>query len=362
MFTDIEQLKSDFLAYLNFLIFSSPEILVEKIQPLQGTKLRKIKFQSDLERKLSITSEAKNSNVILNKEDLGIYGFSVSDFKRNIEAIKNNDKNSEKLLYQAIEEMIDSNNEKLYKIYVPLAILIYTELYEKFKHAHSKKKDDNEIHNLLLLNCIDAISPENKNSGRLVCNLITFISAYEYRDLNFNEFLNITPFYQDDRTYEYIFNIIKTIQLTSYKETYINLMQSIEELDKLQVKDKSAINNLITKLKDATKDCFKDLIQAAFYEKQEKYIREKEITEKLHKSCFELINDYQNEHMDEFKNQENTFLKILRFIANLFPTSILPYSKKMTLFFNKKENYIKRTSEITSQLDQLATLNFFRRY
>lgn len=65
MFTDIEQLKSEFLDYLNFLIFSSPEILVEKVQPLQGTKLRKIKFQSDSERKLSITSEGKNSNVIL---------------------------------------------------------------------------------------------------------------------------------------------------------------------------------------------------------------------------------------------------------------------------------------------------------
>lgn len=354
---DIQQLN-DFLIYLNFLVFPSPEILVEKIvSSFQETKLRKITLKSNSGKSLSI--ESKNRPIItLTKSDLEKYGLSVEDFRKRIEDIKNKD--SKKIFSAAVEEIIILHNKKLCEIYVPFAILIYTQLYEIFSHTY-KKKDSKEIHNLILINCIDAISPENTNSDKLVYNLITFITAYQYPNLDFTEFLKTIENYQDDGTSEYIFNTIKTIQSTSYKGTYINLIQSIEELGNLQVKDKSAINNLITKLKDTTTDCFRELIQAAFYEKQEKYIREKEITEKLRKSCFKLIEDYRNENIDEFKNQEDIFLKILRFIVNLFPTSIVSNSKKMTLFFKKEENYKMRTSQVISQVDQLANLNFFSR-
>lgn len=355
---DIEELKQDFLCYINFLVFPSPEILVGKISPIfQKNALSKIKIKHDNEKILF--TEPKDKICHLTKSDLGKYGLSVEDFRKGIEDIKSKD--PKKIFLAAVKEIIILHNKKLCEIYIPSVILIYTKLFEKVSHVHPKKNSD-KIHNLILRDCIDAISPENPNSMRILYNLLTFISAYQHPDLDFTDFLKTIDNYQDDGTCKCIFNTTKTIQLTSYKETYINLIQLIEELDKLQVKDKVAIHNVITKLKDTTTIFFRDLIQAAFYEKQEKYIREREITKKLRNSCFELIEDYRNEHIDEFKNQEGIFLKILRFIVNLFPTSIISDSKKMTLFFNKKENYIKRTSEITSQLDQLATLNFFRRY
>lgn len=359
MLTDIEQLKNDFLIYLNFLVFAPQEDLFEKIKPLEITKLRKIEFQSHSDGKLSIIRKSEKTPITLTltKKELGIYGLNNEEFKRSIEAIKNNGKDREKLLFQAVEEAINLNNKKLCEIYIPSAILTYTKLFEK--NADFKEKDSS--HDSLLLNCLDAISPKKPNSNQLVYNLITFIRAYQYRDLNFNDFLKTIPPYQDDGTCEYIFNTIKTIQLTPFKETYINLIQSIEELDKLQVKDKSAINNLIIKLKDTTTVCFRDLTQAAFYTKQEKYIREKEVTKKLRNDCIELIKDYRDEHVDEFKKQLGSFQKILQIIVNNILTLFLSDSKKMTFFFNKEENYNKKTSEVTSQLDQLANLNFFSR-
>ena len=362
MLTDIEQLKNDFLVYLNFLIFPSPESLIEKIKPLQGTQLRKIKFQSDSERKLSIKNRDKNIPVItLYQNELEIYGLSISDFETSIKAIKNNDKNKKKLLSQAIKEIIDFRNEKLCKIYVPLAILTYTELYEKFKLAHSKEKDSHKIHTLILESCIDTFSQINSDFNRLTFNLITFISAYEYQNFDFNEISSIILSDQDDRTYEYIFNTTKKIQLTPYKETFINLLHSIEELDNLPANDIAAINDLTKKLKDLTKNCFKDLIQATFYEKNEKYTSEKEATKKLYNCCDELITEYRREHPDEFKNKWGPFQRILQLIVNLIPTAFLSRSKRMSFFFNKEENYNKITSEITLQLNQLASLNFFSR-
>ena len=255
---DIEQLKQDFLLYLNFLVFPSPEILVEKIlSPFQETKLRKITLKSNSGKDLSIESK-DGSIIILTKNDLGKYGLSVEGFRKGIEDIKSKD--PKKIFSVAVEEIFILHNKKLCEIYVPSAILVFNKLYEKFKHANSKEKTS-EIYDLILKECINAFPEENTNAVGLLYSCLSFISAYQYPDLDsfdilenilFNEELDSTT----TGTYLNILNAVRTIQLTQYKETYNKLIKLIEVLNSLQVKDKDAMNNLIIELKSLTEFYF----------------------------------------------------------------------------------------------------------
>lgn len=352
---DVEQLKQDFLRYIDFLAFSSPEILVDKVSSvLQKNELSKIKIKHD--NKKILFTDPKDKICHLTKSDLGKYGLSVEDFRKAIEDIKSED--PKKIFSAVVEEVINLHNKKLCKTHIPSVILVYTKLFEKVSHVHPKKNSD-KIHNLILRDCIDAISPENPNSTRILYNLLTFISAYQHPDFDYTDFLKTIDNYQDDGTCKCIFNTTKTIQLTSYKETYINLIQSIEELDKLQVKDKDAMNNLIIELKSLTEFYFSKLIRANFYGQTEKYNCEKEFTKKLSDSCKELINDYEKKHSDEFKNSGilNSILTNILWLIGKFISPVLSKEKKMTFFSEKKT----KITEINSQLDQFATQPFFSR-
>lgn len=361
---DIEQLKQDFLLYLNFLVFSSPEILVEKIpQIFQKTALYKIEIQhNDDEKILFIGHKDKiKYECHLTKSDLGKFGLSLEDFRKNIEDIKN--KASKKIFSQAIKEVIILHNKKLCEIYVPSAILVFNKLYEKFKHANSKEKTS-EIYDLILKECIDTFPEENTNAVGLLYSCLSFISAYQYPDLDsfdilenilFNEELDSTT----TGTYLNILNAVRTIQLTQYKKTYNKLIRLIETLNSLQVKDQDAMNNLIIELKSLTEFYFPKLIQGTFYEQAEKYKCEKEITEKLRDSCKELIDDYEKKHSDEFKHPGilNSILTYILWLIGKFISPVLSKEKKMTFFSDKKT----KITEINSQLDQFATQPFFSR-
>lgn len=342
MFTDIEQLKSEFLGYLNFLIFSSPEFLVEKVQPLQGTKLRKIKFKSDLERKLSITSEGKNSNVILNKKDLGIYGFSVSDFKRNIEAIKNNDKNSEKLLYQAIEEVINLNNIKLYKSFIAQTILTYTKLYGKFRFANPNV-DKNGIYYL-----IDEFIENSliDKPSLLIYNY--FKRAYQGYE-NSTCFESI--FGDETENLKIIFNITKELKLnfTPYQNSYTTLINLIETFY-IHAEDKEAANSLIDQLKYHTNLSFSTLIQKSSGKQIEKtVIKDFKLTVE------KLIKNYIEDHPIECKKQRSILDYLLWFITKIIPESVFPKDKRMALFGKYTETG-KEIKNLTRVIEKTANL------
>lgn len=149
-----------------------------------------------------------------NKKDLGICGFSVSDFKRNIEAIKNNDKNSEKLLYQAIEEVINFNNIKLYKISIASAILTYTKLYGKFRLANPNV-DKNVIYYL-----IDEIIEKSLIDKPILLIYNYFKRAYQGYE-NSTCFASI--FGDETEDLKIIFNIAKELKLdfTPYQNSIL---------------------------------------------------------------------------------------------------------------------------------------------
>lgn len=342
MFTDIEQLKSEFLGYLNFLIFSSPEILVEKVQPLQGAELRKIKLQSDLERKLSITSEGKNSNVILNKKDLGIYGFSISDFKRNIEAIKNNDKNSEKLLYQAIEEVINLNNIKLYKSFIAQTILTYTKLYGKFRFANPNV-DKNRIY--YLIDEFIENSPIDKPS----------LLIYKYFKRAYQGYENSTCFESifgdETENLKIIFNITKELKLnfTPYQNSYTTLINLIETFY-IYAEDKEAANSLIDQLKHYTNLSFSTLIQKSSGKQIEKtVIKDFKLTVE------KLIKNYIEDHPVECKKQRSILDYLLWFITKIIPESVFPKDKRMALFGKYTETG-KEIKNLTRVIEKTANL------
>lgn len=340
MSTDIEQLKSEFLGYLNFLNFPSPKILVDKVQPLQGTKLRKIKFQSDLERKLSITSEGKNSNVILNKKDLGIYGISVSAFKRNIEAIKNNDKNSEKLLYQAIEEVINLNNIKLCKIFITEAILTYTKLYEKFRLANPNA-DKNRIYYL-----IDDIIENSYKPISLIYNY--FKRAYQGYE---NSICFASIFGDETEDLKIIFNITKELKLnfTPYQNSYTTLINLIESFY-THAEDKEAANDLIAQLKHHTNSSFSTLIQKSSGKQIEKtVIKDFKLTVE------KLIKNYIEGHPVECKKRRSILDCLLWIITKIIPESVFPKDKRMALFGKYTETG-KEIKNLKHEIEKTANL------
>lgn len=344
MFTDIEQLKREFLDYLNFLIFPSPEILVEKVQPLQGTKLRKIKFQSDLE--LPSTSEGKNSNVIfLNKNNLGIYGISVSDFKRNIETIKNNDKNSEKLLYQAIEEVINLNNIKLCKIVITDAILTYTKLYEKFRLANPNVDKDG------IYDLIDKIIKNSLIDNPILLIYNYFTRAYQGYE-NTRGFASVFGDQTETEDLKIIFNITKELKLnfTPYQNSYTTLINLIETFY-IYAEDKEAANSLIVQLKHHTNLSFSTLIQKSSGKQIEKtVIKDFKLTVE------KLIKNYIEDHPVECKKQRSILDYLLWFITKIIPESVFPKDKRMALFGKYTEtgkeikNLTKRVIEKTANL------------
>jgi hypothetical protein len=350
---DIEQLKQDFLAYLSVLVFPSPEILVSKMSTVfQETKLSKIEIKPDNSKILSISSKNKDK-CDLTKSELGDYGLSIEDFIEYIKDIKN--KNPKITLLEAIKEILNLHNKKLCKIYVSQAILAYTDLYGKFKLENPKKTSE-EIYSLMYSCFLEKIT-----SRKLAYNCLSFTMAYQCPPLETDPSNPDIELAAESHYYLNILNTVKNIQLTPFRNTYINLLDSIKELCSLQVKDKNASNDLAAKLKDLTKSCFLELIQATFYEQTEKFTYEKKITEKFQKDCKQLIEKYQNEHPDEFKKQRSILNRILWLIGRFIPSSILSKEKKMTLFGDKATNNTKKFTEINIQVDQLASSNYFRR-
>lgn len=356
---DIDLLKQELLAYLSFLMFPSPEILVKKIpSALQETKLNDITLEINSGKNLSIKNKNDaTENILLNKDDLGRYGLSIEDFRKGIKDIKKH--NPKKIFSEAIEEVITVFNKKILEIYISLAILAYTNLYEKFKLANPKATPE-EIYDQINVHCQNEI---NELEVRYYC--LSFTLAYQYPNLDSIDLLKTIPFFHDT-AYTIpaclnILNAVKDIQLTSYRKKYINLTNSIEELSSLQVKNKNATNDLAKELKNLTKICFSHLIQTTFYEQTEKFTREKDITKKFRNDCKQLIETYQTEHPDEFKKQRSILNRILWMIARLIPSSILSKEKKMTLFGDKITNNRRRFTQINTEVDQLAMCNYFSR-
>lgn len=358
---DIKQLKQDFLCYINFLVFPSPEILVGKISPIfQKNALNKIEIKHNNEKILFIGHKNKiKYECHLTKSDLGKFGLSLEGFRKDIEDIKH--KTSKKIFSQAIKEVIILHNKKLCEIYVPSVILAYTELYEKFKQANSKEKTTEEIFDLIYESLKDEISEESCYS------YLSFDMAYQHPHLNTNDLVETLPFNQEfvsasntKDTCLNILNTVKAIQLNPYREAFINLIDSIEKLNFLQVKDKNANNDLIAELKNLTKSCFLKLFQTTFYEQTEKFTCEKKIIEKFRDDCNQFIKEYQEEHFDEFKKQSGILNKILWLIGKLIPSAIIPKEKRMTFFGGKATNNTQRFTEINIQLDQLEKPNYLR--
>lgn len=332
MLTNFEQLKNDFLSYLNLLVFPSQETLFEKIQPLQESKLQKIKLQSDSERELSISQGKNPATITLNQKELEIYGFSIRDFEKNINAIKDNDKDSKKLLPQAITEMIDSNNEKLCKIYVPLAILTYTELYEKFRLDPNLQK----IYRLLEETIESSLIDEPR---KLIFNY--FKRAYQ-QCMSSTGFASI--FGDETENHRFIFNITKELKsnFTPYQNSYITLINLIETFV-IYAEDKEAAKNLINQLKYYNNCSFSSLMQIASENQQNK----KTVIKDFILTAEELFENYIEDHPAECKRQRNILNCVLWFITKIIPKSIFPKDKRIILFgkYTETGREIKNLSE-----------------
>jgi hypothetical protein len=337
---DIEQLKQDFLCYINFLAFPSPETLVEKIQPLQKTELKKISFQSDSVRNLSIISEDQNATIItLNEKDLEIYAFSIENFKKSIEGIKH--QNSEKLFFQALEEVINFHYKKLCEIYVPLILFKYIELYEKFK-LENPNVDGNRIYYLI-----------DKTIEKLLIGKQASLLTYNYFKRAYQEYANsmgfTSLFATETENLRIIFNITKELKInfTLYQSTYATLINLFEKFY-ICATDKQAAQILIEELKNHTNSSFSNLIQKSFG-KQNK----KTIIKDFKLTAQELIKNYIKDHPDECKKQQSVLDYLLEFITKIIPESILSEDKRMTLF----GKYTETGRQIKSLSNQIIKEN-----
>lgn len=340
MDADTECLKKDFLVYLHLLVLPSAKLLVEKIQPLQNTKLKEIKFQSDSEKKLSITS--KNINVILEDKKLESYGFSIRDFKRSIEAIKDEDENSEKLLCQAIEEVINLNNVKLYKSFITSAILIYTQFYEKSKLKHPNF-DKYKIYDLIDKDICASLSDN------------CILSIHNYFNRAYREYERSTGFIHffgnETENLKIIFNITKELKsnFTPYQKSYTTLINLIETFV-IYAEDKGAAKILIDELKYYTNCSFSTLIQISSENQQNK----KTVIENFKLAAEKLIKNYIEDHPCECKKQQNILNYVLWFITKIIPKSVFPKEKRISLFGKYTETG-REIKNLTEQIIEKAT-------
>lgn len=315
---DIEQLKQDFLRYIDFLAFPSPEILVDKVSSvLQKNELSKIKIKHYNEKILFI--EPKDKICYLTKSDLGEYGLSVEDFRKGIEDIKS--ENPKKIFLAAVEEIIILHNKKLCEIYIPSVILIYTELYEKFKLVYPNA-DRNRIYHLIDVNIENSLT----NKSSLTYNY--FKRAYQGYE-NFTGFASI--FGGETEDLKIIFSITKNLKLNfiPYQKTYIGLINLIEQF-RICAQDKEAVETsaaetLIEQLKHHTNNSFSILIQKSFQ-------NETALIKDFKSKTQELIKNYIEDHPSECKKQRSILHRILWFITKIFPESIFSEDKRMTLF------------------------------
>lgn len=333
---DIEQLKQDFLRYINFLQFLSPEILVDKVSSISQNKLSKIEIKHNNEKILFI--ETKNKKCHLTKNDLGKYGLSVEDFRKGIEDIKSKD--PKKIFSAAVEEIIILHNKKLCEIYIPSTILIYTELYEKFKLAYPNT-DRYRIYHLI------DVTIENSLTDKSSLTYNYFKRAYQgyANPQGFAAIFN-TINLETEKNLNTIFNITKKLQInfTHYQTSYTTLTDLIEELY-ICAEDKTATKVLIDNLKFHTNICFSNLIQASSEKHAKKIVFTKTTIEKFKSAIQELIKDYIEDHPDECKKQLGILDRILWFIAKIIPSSILSEDRKMTLFYTPSGIQIKNLND-----------------
>ncbi|WP_339050358.1 hypothetical protein [Rickettsiella endosymbiont of Xylota segnis] len=332
---DIEQLKQDFLRYINFLQFLSPEILVDKVSSISQNKLSKIEIKHNNEKILFI--ETKNKKCHLTKNDLGKYGLSVEDFRKGIEDIKSKD--PKKIFSAAVEEIIILHNKKLCEIYIPSTILIYTELYEKFKLAYPNT-DRYRIYHLI------DVTIENSLTDKSSLTYNYFKRAYQgYK--NSTGFASL--FGGETEDLKIIFSITKKLKLnfTPYQKNYIGLINLIEQFC-ICDQDKEAAETLIVQLKHHTNNSFSILIQKSFQ-------NETALIKDFKSKTQELIKNYIEDHPGECKKQRSILDRILWFITKIFPESIFPKDKRMTLF----GKYTKIGSKIKNLSNQVIekTLN-----
>lgn len=331
---DIEQLKQDFLRYLKFLVPPSPKILVEKIIPsFQETELRKITLKPNADKNLSIESK-DGFAMTLSKNDFGKYGLCTEGFRKDIEDIKSKD--PKKIFPAAVEEIIILHNKKLCKIYIPLSILIYTKLYEKFRLANPNI-DRNGIH--LLMDTTIENSLTDKPS----------LLIYNYFKRAYQGYENSTGFAcvfgAETENLKIIFSITKELKLNfiPYQNTYTSLINLIEKFH-IYAKDKEAAQILIEQLKYLTDCSFSTLIQKSFGKQNEKtVIKDFKLTAQ------KLIKNYIEDHPDECKKQRSILDCLLWFITKIIPESILSKNKRMSLF----GKYTETGNEIRSLSNQV---------
>ncbi len=242
----------------------------------------------------------------------------------------------------AIEDMIDFHNEKLYKINFSLAILIYTELYEKFKHENPNV-DKNRIYYL-----IDEII-ENSLFDKL--SLLT----YNYFKRAYQGYENSTCFESifgdENKNLTIIFNITKELKLnfTPYQNSYATLINLIETFY-IYAEDKEGANSLIEQLKHCTNCSFSTLIQK-FSEKQ----NEKTVIKNYKLIVEKLIKNYIEDHPDECKKQRSILDCFLWFITKIIPESVFPKDKRMILF-GKYTQAGKEIKNLTKQVEEATKL------
>ncbi|MGC1854820.1 MAG: hypothetical protein WA659_05570 [Candidatus Aquirickettsiella sp.] len=334
MSNDIELLKQDFLTYLTFLVFPSSKILIDKIpSAFQETKLNKIEIYAD-NRKI-LFKEHEDKECYLTNESLGKFGLSVENFRNSIVAIKK--EKTSKTLSEGIEELLDSYTKKLCEIYIPQAILAYTNLYEKFKSENYKATDD-KTH--------DSIAEDLKKQNptqEILSTYGIFSKAYQGQNLGFATIFGPSNEYL-------IFKLVQKLKenFCPYEKTYTTLISKIEKLH-MCAENKNTTNTLITQLKQLTDSCFLSLIKASLYEKDKKLKYEATI-EEFKSTTQKLIKSYIEDYPDEYKKQCSILEKILWFISKIIPSSILPEDRKMTLFYTPNGIRVKKLN------DQIKTL------
>ena len=325
---DIELLKQDFLAYLSVLVFPSPEILTSKISTVSPeTKLHEIKIKPDSD-KIVITYNKNKDECYLTKSELGKYGLSIEDFRKYIEDIKNKD--SEKLFFQAIEEITSLHLKNLCKIYVPKAILAYANLCEKLKSQ--PQEPISKIYNLLDLSIYS--SSLNKQTETL---------EYNYFKRAYQGYANSTGFAffsgLETENLKIIFNITRELKLnfTPYQAAYTTLINLIEELY-IHGVCKTVPESLIDNLKLHTDKCFSSLMQT---HPDKKIAFTKTTIENFISTTQKLIKNHIENDPVEYKKQRSILDRLFWFITKLIPCSIFSEDSRMTLFGNYTESGMK---------------------